>query len=158
MLGQGFGIAVNTLLFISISTIPIFLLILKLVTDFWEKPVSEWGVETWNSYYNKKNTTTSQSSLSSFCAELDVLINHGDRRTKAWKKAKSLRNESRVNPCVLRPASAVWGRRVFGLVLAIHHHTCTFLGCATPCFCGAGKKIVWSPVSFTLTVTCTSCL
>lgn len=51
-LGQSFYIVVN--LFCLLFSIPIFLLIFKLVTDFWEKPVSEWGgIENWELFYKK---------------------------------------------------------------------------------------------------------
>ncbi|CAB4418926.1 unnamed protein product [Rhizophagus irregularis] len=125
-----------------------------LYSDFWEKPVSEWGgVENWELYYNKKNPTkkTVQSSHNSLRLELEALIKYGDKRTKAWKKAYAMSNELKLvlleyisSVGVLHPALLVWERRVFGLVLAIHHHTCTFY-CATPCSACVGKKSVWSP-------------
>ncbi|PKY49725.1 hypothetical protein RhiirA4_250664 [Rhizophagus irregularis] len=67
-----------------------------LYSDFWEKPVSEWGgVENWELYYNKKNPTkkTVQSSHNSLRLELEALIKYGDKRTKAWKKAYAMSNE-----------------------------------------------------------------
>ncbi|CAB4414241.1 unnamed protein product [Rhizophagus irregularis] len=94
--------------------------------DFWRKPVSEWkDLSTWDEYFlqNNSGTRTIKASHDSLQAELNVLIQHGDKRTKELKKVLSIQEELKVSILanVLHPAPMVWGRRVFGPMLAIHH-------------------------------------
>ncbi|RGB30253.1 hypothetical protein C1646_711757 [Rhizophagus diaphanus] len=59
-----------------------------LYSDFWEKPVSEWGgIENWELFY-KKNTTRKmvQSSHNSLRLELEVLIKYGDNGQKLGRR------------------------------------------------------------------------
>ncbi|CAB4479115.1 unnamed protein product [Rhizophagus irregularis] len=68
-------------------------------------------------------TRTIKASHDSLQAELNVLIQHGDKRTKKLKKVLLIQEELKVSILanVLHPTPMVWRKRVFGPMLAINH-------------------------------------
>ncbi|CAB4382069.1 unnamed protein product [Rhizophagus irregularis] len=80
--------------YLSISVLQNIPLTLNLLTEFWKKPISHWGdSKTWNTFFFKENPTADiWFSHNSLGKELDILILHLDKRTKAYNKAKAMRS------------------------------------------------------------------